>query len=418
MKSAVISVGTELLFGKVVNTNAAYISQELNNMGIDVLYHYTMGDNPDRLKRMLEFAMADCDLLLCTGGLGPTEDDLTKETVCEFMGEELVLNEDALTSMKQFFEHSDIEFTENNIKQAYLPENGEAFQNSAGTAPGFAITKNGKTIICMPGVPREMKAMFTEWVRPYLMKLTDAHIFSRSVKVFGIGESLVETMLLPFIDGQTDPTIATYAKEGEVEVRITSKRKTEEEAKESADKMMTGVLEVLGDNVYSTSGKEIGETVAEKLLERNISISCCESATAGLFAAELVKTPGISKVFDRGIVAYSPESQTEELFVDADIINKFTPYSAEAAEAMVKGLYKKTKSRLCVSMTGLAGPEGYKNMSAGIYYISVLFDGKLTTRSFIHKGRTRQLNREFMMMTMFDMINSIIDGTPLSKMMF
>ncbi len=418
MKSAIISVGTELLFGKVINTNAAYLSQELNTMGIDVLYHYTMGDNPDRLKRILDLAVQDCDLILCTGGLGPTEDDLTKETVCELMGEPLSLDSEALESMKTYFERAGLEFTDNNIKQAYLPESGETFQNSAGTAPGFALSRNGKTVICMPGVPREMKTMFSECVRPYLMKLTDAHIFSRSVKVFGIGESMVETMLLPFIEGQSDPSIATYAREGEVEVRITSKRDTEEEARQAADEMTAGVLETLGSNVYSTDGEEIYETVARKLLQRNISVSCCESATAGLFAAALVKTPGISRVFDRGFITYSPESQREELSVSPEIIDRFSPYSAEAAEAMVKGLYAKTGSRLCVSMTGLAGPEGYKNLSAGMYYISVLFDGELTTHKFMHKGRTRQLNRNFMTLSMFDMVNHIIDGTEFSNVMW
>ena len=237
MKSAVISVGTELLFGQIVNTNAAYLSQELNDMGVDVLYHYTMGDNPQRFRRVMEFAMQDCDLFLITGGLGPTEDDLTKETLCDMLGEKLVVHQPTVEYINAFFERVQMKMTENNMKQTLVPEHAVVFRNLNGTAPGFAVEKDGRTFICMPGVPREMKRMFQDSVKPYLMKMADAYIISRSLRVFGVGESLVETMLLQFIDGQTDPTIATYAKEGEVEIRITSKRRRKQEAVEAVDDM-------------------------------------------------------------------------------------------------------------------------------------------------------------------------------------
>ncbi|MBR5228884.1 MAG: competence/damage-inducible protein A [Firmicutes bacterium] len=415
MKSAILAVGTELLFGKVVNTNAAYLSQELNNMGIDVIYHYTMGDNPDRLRRVLEFAMEDCDLVVCTGGLGPTEDDLTKETISRFFGKELVLNQPALDSMMKFFETLNIEFTENNLKQAYMPENSTVFQNGAGTAPGFAAEKNGKYIICMPGVPREMKHMFEHEVKPFLMKLSDAHIYSRSLKVFGLGESMVETRLLHLIDGQTDPTIATYAKEGEVEVRVTSKRATLDEARRAADEMANSVLEVIGSYVYSTEGGEIYEEVARKLMERKITVSCCESPTAGLFAASLAKVPGVSEIFDRGIVAYSAQSKVDELEFGLDS-DAGTPYGEAAAEYMAQSLFKKTGSRMCIASTGVAGPDDVDGIKPGTYHISILFDGKQITKRFFHNGRTRQMNREFMTLTMFDMVNRVLEGKDLIDM--
>ena len=411
MKSAIIAVGTELLFGKVVNTNAAYLSQELNDMGIDVIYHYTMGDNPGRLRRVLDFAMQDCDLVLCTGGLGPTEDDLTKETISEFFGEKLVLNQEAMDSMMRFFETLNLKFTENNLKQAYMPEHSTVFQNGAGTAPGFAAEKDGKYIICMPGVPREMKHMFQHEVKPYLMKLSDANIYSRSLKVFGLGESMVETRLLHLIDGQTDPTIATYAKEGEVEVRITSKRKTLEEASQAADAMVDEVLEAIGTFVYSTEGKEIYEELAERLFSKNITISCCESPTAGLFASALAKVPGISKVFDRGLVVYSTESKINEQLLDKESPDIIAPYGEAAASEMALNLQKKTGSRLCVAATGVAGPESVGETKPGSYCISVIYDGVQTTKSFYHNGRTRQMNRDFMTLTMFDMLIRVIDGT-------
>ena len=416
MKSAILAVGTELLFGKVVNTNAAYLSQELNNMGIDVIYHYTMGDNPERLRRVLEFAMQDCDLVLCTGGLGPTEDDLTKETICEFFDDKLVLNQEAMDSMVKFFGSLGRQFTENNYKQAYMPENGTVFQNGAGTAPGFAVEKDGKYIICMPGVPREMKYMFEHEVKPFLMKLSDAYIYSKNLKVFGLGESTVETRLLHLIDGQTDPTIATYAKEGEVEVRITSKRTTLEEAQAAVDKMVDEVLDAIGLYIYSTEGKEIYEEVAQKLFDRNITISCCESPTAGIFSASLAKVPGISKVFDRGLVTYSPRSKMDEVGLEAGTEALIMPYGEAAARMMAQNLQMKTKSRLCIAISGVAGPDMIGDLKPGTYFISIIFDGKQTTKKFFHHGRTRQMNREFMALTMFDMINRVLDDKELIDM--
>ena len=294
MKSAVISVGTELLFGQIVNTNAAYLSQELNDMGVDVLYHYTMGDNPQRFRRVMEFAMQDCDLFLITGGLGPTEDDLTKETLCDMLGEKLVVHQPTVEYINAFFERVQMKMTENNMKQTLVPEHAVVFRNLNGTAPGFAVEKDGRTFICMPGVPREMKRMFQDSVKPYLMKMADAYIISRSLRVFGVGESLVETMLLQFIDGQTDPTIATYAKEGEVEIRITSKR--------SVDDMAGRVASVMGDSVYSTEGRELYEETAEKLLSQNISLALCETVTGGACCGE---TQQISGNFGRPLIVLS-----------------------------------------------------------------------------------------------------------------
>ncbi|MBR2778599.1 MAG: competence/damage-inducible protein A [Firmicutes bacterium] len=414
MKCAIIAVGTELLFGNVVNTNAAFISQELNELGIDVLYHYTMGDNPGRLKRTLQFAAEDCDLLICTGGLGPTEDDLTRETVCECLDVPLVYNAEAEAGIHRHFKRLSLEYSKNNEKQTFVPEGAEIFQNSQGTAPGFAIEKNGLTVICLPGVPREMKVMFSESVRPYLLKYMNAFIVSSRIQLFGMGESLVETKLLDLIEGQTDPTIATYAKEGVVEVRVTSKRTSEEEAAAAVKDMEKAVLERVGSNVFSTGAELLQDVVGNKLLERGITVSCAESPTAGLFAASLVDHPGISEIFDRCYVLYSEESICEELNVDPDLVEKHSPYSREVCEAMARGVYEKTGSRLCAAIAGLAGPEGYGDIPPGTYFLSVLFDGVMTTKEIYHFAWTRRLNREFMAMSMLDMIDHIIDGRELS----
>lgn len=415
MRSAIISVGTELLFGKVVNTNAAYLSQELNEMGIDVMYHYTMGDNPERLARMLKFAFEDCDMLIITGGLGPTEDDLTKETVCEYMGIELRKDDEIADGLIKYFERTGYIYTENNMKQAYVPVGGTIFRNTAGTAPGFAVERDGKRVVCMPGVPREMKKMFSESVKPYLMAESDACIYSKSVRVFGVGESLTETMLLPFIDGQTDPTIATYAKEGIVEVRITSKRRTEAEAAAAVNDMLGGVMDVLGDSVFTQDGLEIQQEVAKRLIERNISISCCESPTAGKFASMLADVPGISEVFSGGYIIYDENAAKELMAIPDELMEAHTLYSSEAADAMARKLHEKTGCRMCAAITGVAGPDPVGDIAPGMYNISVLFDGKLYSRKYNRRGRTRELNREFMAQSAFDMILRIIDGKKMTE---
>ncbi len=417
MKSAIISVGTELLFGQVVNTNAAYLSQELNDMGVDVLYHYTMGDNPGRLKRVLEFAMQDCDLFLITGGLGPTEDDLTKETLCELLEEKLIVHEPTVQYINSFFQRVQMKMTENNRKQALVPEHAAVFRNQNGTAPGFALERDGKIFICMPGVPREMKTMFRNSVKPYLMKLSDAYIVSRSLKVFGIGESLVETMLLEFIDGQTDPTIATYAKESEVEVRITSKRKRKQEAAETVDAVARKAAAVIGDNVYSVDGKELYEEVSEKLMAAGISFSLCEAVTGGNIASMLSRYPGISAVFDRSVVVPGEKALMEESSVSGAAFDEYTIFSTEAAEALASGLYSKTGSRLCAAVIGNAGPEYCDGVEPGTFFVSVRYNGKMTTRHYHRDTGNLSLNIEFMSRCVLSFINLIVQGRePLEKL--
>ena len=241
MKSVILSVGTELLFGQITNTNSVFLSQQLNMLGIDVMYHYTVGDNPQRLAEMIRQAFDDCDLIITTGGLGPTQDDLTKETATEVMHDQLILDETILKNMELYFQKLNRVMTENNKKQAYLPSRAVVFHNDAGTAPAFALEENGKTIICLPGPPREMTRLFELKVKPFLEEKSENVIYYKMIRTFGIGESMLETELKQWIDGQTDPTVATYAKEGEACFRIASKRKTLEKAKMAVEEMLRQV---------------------------------------------------------------------------------------------------------------------------------------------------------------------------------
>lgn len=410
MKTAILSVGTELLFGQITNTNTVYLSQQMNMLGFDVMYHYTVGDNPERVAEMIELAFKDCDMVLTTGGLGPTQDDLTKEVACKVMGDELVMMDDVLDEIIAYMKtlrHGEI--TENNRKQAVLPSRAEVFHNDAGTAPGFALEKDGKYIICMPGPPREMTRMFEMSVLPFLQRMSEGVIYYRMIRTFGIGESKLETVLLDLINEQTDPTLATYAKEGEACLRIASKRKTKEEAKEAVDKMLSRVREIIGDYIYSCDDEELVQVVCRKLMEKELTISSAESCTGGMFAAALTEVPGISKSFQRGLVTYSNEAKMDELSVSSDTLEKYGAVSEETAIEMAEGLKRVSGSDICISVTGIAGPGGgTREKPVGLVYIGFIYGDKKLCKKVQMRNVNRKWNRHYALLSMLDIINKNI----------
>lgn len=409
MKTAILTVGTEILFGQIVNTNAAFLSQELQNMGYDVMYHYSVGDNPGRLKELIAFAFHDCDLILTTGGLGPTQDDLTKEVIAEAMGDVIVENEECMKALLDNYKRAGRTMTPNNLKQAYMPSRARVLPNDAGTAPGFALEKDGKLIISMPGPPREMKRMFELQVKPILESMQDSVIFYRILRTFGIGESSMETVLLPLIDGQTDPTIATYAKEGECSLRVASKRATKEEAVVAVDRMIKDVNRLIGEYIYSYDDEELVDVVGKLLLEKHITISCAESCTGGLFAAALTDIPGISEVFERGIVTYSNRAKMEELSVKAETLEKFGAVSPETACEMAAGLAEKTGSDLCISVTGIAGPGGgTAEKPVGLAYIGIAYKGQVKAVKYQYRNVNRKWNRHYALLAMLNQVYQLI----------
>ena len=416
MKCAVISVGTELLMGQITDTNAVYISHQLNMLGIDVLYRYTVGDNDGRLREILGLAAEDCDLIITTGGLGPTEDDMTKETVSDFLGEKLVEDEEAKHILMEIQQARKHRFTTNNYKQYLLPEHATVFQTEIGTAPGFAVEKNGTTVICLPGPPYEMTEMFRRCVYPYLAKQQDSVIYYKVLRIFGKGESLVETKLMDLIDAQTDPTIATYAKMAGCSVRVASKRRTLEEAKNAVEAMVRRVRERLGDNIYSEEDEDLVQVVGRKLIDRHITISCAESCTGGLCAGTLTDVPGISEVFERGIVTYTCRAKIEELGVREDTLERETAVSPEVARQMAEGLQKKTGSDVCVSVTGIAGPGGgTPEKPVGLIYIGCRYQGKTLVKKLLTPNFSREWNRKYAVLMMLDTVNRLIDGRPVMQ---
>ncbi len=407
MKAAIISVGTELLMGEITNTNTVYLSQKLNDLGIDVLFHHTVGDNPGRLSEVLVQAFEDCDLVLTTGGLGPTQDDMTKETVCRVMEDELIENEDWVKFLRDRYEKQNRKMTENNWKQAWLPSRAVMLKNDVGTAPGFYLAdpSGEKKIACLPGPPREMKWLFEHRLLPLLSEEAGGVLSHRMLRTFGIGESMLETELLDLIDGQTDPTLATYAKEGECALRIASKRETLEEAEAAVEEMTKRVMERIGEFVYSCEDEDLASVVGRKLLERKLTISAAESCTGGMFAAALTDIPGISAVFDRSLVTYSNEAKMSELGVRAETLEKYGAVSEETALEMAEGVRRVSGSDIGISVTGIAGPGGGTDAKpVGTVYIGFVYMYKKLCRKVERNVRNRRSNRNYAVLNMLDMI--------------
>ncbi len=358
MKAEILAVGTELLMGQIANTNAQYISSRLPDVGVGVYYHDVVGDNPERLSQSLDLAMSRSDVVILTGGLGPTQDDLTKETVAAAVNRKLVLDEETNSNINNFFVKKGRIMTQNNMKQAYLPEGSIVIRNRNGTAPGCIIEQGDKVIIMLPGPPSEMKPMFDETVIPYFAAKSKFRLESRFLNIFGVGESALEDMLIDLIDSQTNPTIAPYAKEGEVALRITAKYPKASNGQDIITPIENEIRRRLGDSVYSNDNRSLVEVTAKLLVENAVTLAVAESCTGGLLASKLTAVPGISAVFDRAIVTYSNRSKVEELGVNQETLELHGAVSEQTAREMAEGIRRASGTDLGISVTGIAGPDG------------------------------------------------------------
>lgn len=372
MNCTILTVGTELLMGQIVNTNAAFLSKKLNDLGINVLYHLTVGDNTDRLEKMFKNVLEASDLIITTGGLGPTQDDLTKETIAKSLGRELVMHEPTYEKIMSFFKKINKKMSNNNKKQAFIPDGSIILENDNGTAPGFIIEENEKIIISLPGPPSEMKGIFLNSVIPYLLSKSEFKIKSKILKFVGIGESKLETLLEDLITQQTNPTLATYAKSGEVSLRITAKGETDKEIESLINPINSEVAKRLKEYIYSYDNESLEKVVSDMLISNNYTISLAESCTGGLLSSKLTSISGISNTLDRCIVTYSNTAKREELGVDKLLLEKYGAVSEETAAAMAEGLRRITKSDICLSITGIAGPSGGTlEKPVGLVYIAI-----------------------------------------------
>ena len=369
MNCEIISVGTELLLGEIVNLDAQTISQGLSEQGINVYYHTVVGDNPERLRQALAIAKERADMISTTGGLGPTADDLTKETIAAAFGKKLVMDP---VQQKRLHERMGARMTPNNEKQAVLPEGCTVLENDWGTAPGCAFEADGCRVIMLPGPPRECAPMFRERVLPYLESLHEGVIRSRYIKIFGMGESEMESRLSYLMDRLQNPTAAPYTKEGECLVRVTAKAPTEAEAYAMCEPVVREVCEVLGDVVYGVDVQSLEQVVVEGLRKRGMTAALAESCTGGLIARRITSVPGASEVFGCGLVTYSNEMKMQLLGVSPETLAAHGAVSPETAIEMARGARKVGRADVGVGVTGLAGPGGgTAQKPVGLFYAAI-----------------------------------------------
>lgn len=357
MTAEIICVGTELLLGDIVNTNAQFLSRELAELGVGVMHQHVVGDNPARLRALVEEARQRSDLLVFSGGLGPTEDDLTKETVAAAFGDTLQFDEEEWQKILAFFAKTARTPTPNNRKQAMVPVRGHKIQNDHGTAPGaWFEDENGHAAVLMPGVPREMKAMWTERIRPVLEKQANCIIYSRTLRVLG-GESSIASKVAPLFASE-NPTAAIYCKVGESEIRVTARAATREAAEDACDTRLEEFCMMLGDNAYGIDVPGLEYTVVQALRAQGLHAATAESCTGGLVAEKLTAVPGASEVFDYGFVTYSEGAKAKLLGVDPALIEQYNVVSGPVAAAMALGALDASGAELAIGITGIAGPGG------------------------------------------------------------
>ena len=359
MIAEIIAVGTELLMGQINNTNAKYISARFPDADVYVYYHTVVGDNPQRLAACLNHALDRADVVITTGGLGPTQDDLTKETISETLGLELIPDEETLENIHRFFKERGRVAAPNNEKQAYFPEGSFILKNDNGTAPGCIIEKDGKTVVMLPGPPWEMEPMFENAVLPYFMKDARSKLYSVYLRMFGIGESSMEDRISDLVTEQSNPTIAPYAKRGEITLRVTAKYNPgEDDPEKIIEPVLDEIKNRLGEFIYSFKNEELNEKVAHMLIENECKIAVAESCTGGMLTSLLTDIPGISAVLDRSVVTYSYEAKTSVLGVNPKTLERVGAVSKEVAIEMAEGIRRTAESDIGLAITGIAGPGG------------------------------------------------------------
>lgn len=383
-----ISVGTEILLGNIVNTNAAYLSEQCARLGLSCYYQSVVGDNAERLTETLKQAMERSDIVILGGGLGPTQDDLTKEVTAKVLGLNLVEDAHSRERIKEYLESRGFTVTENNWKQALAPEGAIIIDNENGTAPGLIIEKNGKHVILLPGPPNELRPMFEKSISPYLNELQPGVIYSKTVKICGVGESIAETMIRDLIDTQSNPTIATYAKTGEVHLRVTAKAENEKEARKLVKPVVKELKSRFGNSVYTTdTGVTLEKSIVDLLTANHLTVSTVESCTGGLVAARLINVPGASEVFKAGYISYSNKTKRKLIGVKRSSLEKYGAVSETVAKEMAKGAAMLSKADVTVSVTGIAGPDGgTEEKPVGLVYIGCQVCGESMVKEYHFMG--------------------------------
>ena len=411
-----VAVGTELLLGDIANTDGQFISRQLAALGIQVFHHTVVGDNPGRLTEALKLAGSRADIVITTGGLGPTCDDLTRQVLAEAFGKPLLYNEEAARRMEERFAMSHPEggsMTENNYQQAYLPEGCVPFQNDWGTAPGCAFEADGVRVIMLPGPPRECRPMFMACAVPYLTPLTEGTLVSRSLHLFGLGESQVEHRLRRRMEELTNPTLAPYARGGQVELRITARAEDEAQARAMIAPIEEEIRGIFGDAVYGADVDSLEAVVLPLMKEQGLTLACAESCTGGLIAKRFTELSGASAVFRGGVVSYATEVKETVLGVDHTLLETQGAVAEETARQMAQGARRVLGADYAVSVTGVAGPNAdERGNPVGLVYIGIAWEGGDHVRT-VHIPGDRARVRTFAANHAFDLLRRKLTGLPL-----
>ena len=388
-----LSVGTELLLGDILNTNAQYLSQRLAQMGISVLHQTTVGDNPERLAAAVGTALSRSDIVIATGGLGPTPDDITAEICCREFGFELEFDGKTAEKITSYFKNKGMEMPQSNLKQAYVPAGGTILENTHGTAPGMGMKKGGKCLVLLPGPPYEMREIFENKVVDYLSEYRSGAIVSHEVRTIGISESGLAEEFRDLIDG-SNPTVAPYCKIGEAFLRVTAKADTPEEAEKMTAGVIAQIKEKIGRYIYGIDCNNIEDAVVPMLKKAGLTLATAESCTAGLVAKRITDIPGASSVFRHGVITYANEVKERELGVSHETLERFGAVSEETAVEMAKGIRRRSGADIGISVTGFAGPDADEEGKApGLIYIA-LDSADVTRCEKIETGRNdRDYNR-------------------------
>ncbi|MFH0839586.1 MAG: competence/damage-inducible protein A [Candidatus Omnitrophota bacterium] len=374
ISAEIIGVGSELLLGHIVNTNASYLARKLAAEGIDIFYQSVVGDNPGRLSEAVHTALRRSDIIITTGGLGPTIDDVTISAIASALSVPLVFDEKALRSIEDHFKKRRIKMPPNNKRQAYIPKGAIAILNPVGTAPASIIEYGKKSIIALPGPPRELVPIFENSVIPYLRKRYKARavIFTRTIRTTGAPESAVNKKVRRFLEMKGDVTVGIYASLGEVDIKITTKAKNESTALEKIRKVEARIVSVLGNIAYGFDKDTLESVIGKILTKRHLTLATAESCTGGLIANRITNVPGSSRYFKMGLITYSNDSKVRELGVPAELIKRYGAVSREVAVSMAKGLLKKAGTDYAIALTGIAGPTGGTNKKpVGLVYIAL-----------------------------------------------
>lgn len=372
MKAGILAVGTELLMGQTVNTNAAELSRELSELGIGTYLQYTVGDNRERMASHLRQLMESCDLVITTGGLGPTQDDITKEVLAEVLGVEMFFHEPSWQAIQERFKRFNRTMPESNQRQAYFPEGSSVLSNEKGTAPACLVDRENVLIAVLPGPPSEMRYVFHKHLKPYLQERVSPNMFSAYLSVYDMGESMVEETLLDLINAQTDPTIATYAGDGKVLLRITASQGSLDENKERVGHMVQTIKRRIGKYIVSTEGADLSKALLDALVAKKATVAFAESCTGGKIASSIIANSGASDVVHSGIVCYSNDAKKRFLNVPENLLNQYGAVSPEVCKAMIEGLLTVSCATYGIAVTGIAGPGGgSEEKPVGLVYIGI-----------------------------------------------